>query len=80
MKVFELVKDFEYEVINGDLNREISTLVSDNRKLTKDCVFVCIEGANFDGHSVVNDAFKCNAAAVIIMKDIVQYIIIQKME
>lgn len=70
MKVFELVKDFEYEVINGELNREISTLVSDNRKLTKDCVFVCIEGANFDGHSVVNDAFKCNAAAVIVMKNV----------
>ena len=70
MKVFELVKDFEYEVINGDLNQEISTLVSDNRKLTKDCVFVCIEGANFDGHSVVNDAFKCNAAAVIVMKNV----------
>ena len=70
MKVFELVKDFEYEVINGDLNREISTLVSDNRKLTKDCVFVCIEGANFDGHSVVNDAFKYNAAAVIVMKNV----------
>lgn len=70
MKVFELVKDFEYEVINGELNREISTLVSDNRKLTKDCAFVCIEGANFDGHSVVNDAFKCNAAAVIVMKNV----------
>ena len=70
MKVFELVKDFEYEVINGDIKREISTLVSDNRKLTKDCVFVCIEGANFDGHSVVNDAFKCNAAAVIVMKNV----------
>ena len=70
MKVFELVKDFEYEVINGDINREISTLVSDNRKLTKDCVFVCIEGANFDGHSVVNDAFKCNAAAAIVMKNV----------
>ncbi len=70
MKVFELVKDFEYEVINGDINREISTLVSDNRKLTKVCVFVCIEGANFDGHSVVNDAFKCNAAAVIVMKNV----------
>ena len=70
MKVFELVKDFEYEVINGDINREISTLVSDNRKLTKDCVFVCIEGANFDGHSVVNDGVKCNAAAVIVMKNV----------
>ena len=70
MKVRELIRDFECEVINGDIEREVSALVSDNRKLTKDCVFVCIEGANFDGHSVVNDAFSCDAAAVIIMKDI----------
>ena len=70
MKVSELIKDFEYEIKNGTVEREVSALVSDNRKLTKDCVFVCIEGANFDGHSAVNDAFSCDAAAVIVMKDV----------
>ena len=70
MKVSELIKDFEYEIKNGTVEREVSALVGDNRKLTKDCVFVCIEGANFDGHSAVNDAFSCDAAAVIVMKDV----------
>ena len=70
MKLRELIRDLECEVIGGDLEREISVLVSDNRKLEKDCVFVCIAGANFDGHVAVFDAFDEQAAAVIVMKDV----------
>lgn len=70
MTVKELIKDLEYEVICGDVDREVSVLVSDNRKIEKDCVFVCIEGANFDGHVAVYDAIDEDAAAVIVMKDV----------
>lgn len=70
MTVRELIKDLDYEVVCGDIDREISTLVNDNRKLEKDCVFVCIEGANFDGHVAVYDAIDEDAAAVIVMKDV----------
>ncbi|MDO4188504.1 MAG: UDP-N-acetylmuramoyl-L-alanyl-D-glutamate--2,6-diaminopimelate ligase [Lachnospiraceae bacterium] len=70
MTVRELIKDLEYEVVCGNIDREISTLVNDNRKLEKDCVFVCIEGANFDGHVAVYDAIDEMAAAVIVMKDV----------
>ena len=70
MKVRELIKDLDYEVISGDIDREISVLVNDNRKIEKDCVFVCIKGANFDGHVAAYDAFEEGAAAVIIMDDI----------
>ena len=70
MKVRELVQELEYEVICGNIDREITTLVNDNRKLEKDCVFICIEGANFDGHVAVYDAIDEQAAAVIVMKDV----------
>ena len=70
MKVRELIQDLEYEVLCGDIDREVSTLVNDNRKLEKDCVFVCIEGANFDGHVAAYDAIDEQAAAVIVMKDV----------
>lgn len=66
----ELICDLDYEVLCGDINRNVSTLVNDNRKIEKDCVFVCIEGANFDGHTAVYDAFDEEATAVIVMKDI----------
>jgi len=70
MKLRELVADLKYEVLSGDLDKEVSELVYDSRKINKDCVFVCIEGANFDGHVAVFDAFDAYAAAVIIMKDV----------
>ena len=70
MKLRELIKDFNYELLCGDLDREVSVLVNDNRKIEKDCVFVCIEGANFDGHVAVYDAIDEEATAVIVMKDV----------
>ena len=70
MKVKELIKELEYEVLCGDIEREISTLVNDNRKIEKDCVFVCIEGANFDGHVAVYDAIDEDAACVIVEKSV----------
>ena len=70
MKLRDLIEELEYEVISGDVDREITELVNDNRKITKDCVFVCIEGANFDGHTAVYDAYDEGAAAVIVMKDV----------
>ena len=70
MKVRELIKDLDYEVLCGDIDREISILANDNRKIEKDCVFVCIEGANFDGHVAIYDAVDEDASAVIVMKDV----------
>ena len=70
MTVKELISELDYELISGDIDRNISTLVNDNRKLEKDCVFVCIEGANFDGHVAVYDAIDENASAIIVMKDV----------
>ncbi len=51
MRLSELLKDIKYECIKGKDDREVSCVVYDSRKLCKDCVFVCIKGANFDGHS-----------------------------
>lgn len=70
MKVRELIKDLDYEVLCGDIDREVSILANDNRKIEKDCVFICIEGANFDGHVAVYDAIDEDASAVIVMKDV----------
>ena len=70
-KLKDLVEKFEYSVLNGEIgDREISSLVYDSRKIEKDCLFVCIEGANFDGHSAAAEAFEKGAAAVIVEKDV----------
>ena len=40
-----LLQELKYTVIDGKPEGEISELVYDSRKVTKDCMFVCIKGA-----------------------------------
>ncbi|XME03275.1 UDP-N-acetylmuramoyl-L-alanyl-D-glutamate--2,6-diaminopimelate ligase [Lachnospiraceae bacterium C1.1] len=70
-KLKDLIAEIDYSLIAGTIaEQEISELVYDSRKISKDCLFVCIEGANFDGHTAAKDAFEKGAAAVIVEKNI----------
>lgn len=66
----ELIKDFDHEILKGSEDIEISDFVTDNRKITSGSVFVCIKGANFDGHTVIAEAIAMGARAVIVERDI----------
>lgn len=70
MKLSELIRDMDYTCVQGSIDREISTLVYDSRKIEKDSVFVCISGAVSDGHRYVSQAVEKGAAAVIVEKDV----------
>ena len=70
MKISELLNGVEIEIIRGAKDREITEVVYDNRKLTADCLFVCIVGANFDGHSAIGDAVKAGAGAVVVSREV----------
>ena len=56
MKLGKLLENLSYEVVTGSTDVEISDIVMDSRKITKDCLFTAIVGANFDGHDYVNQA------------------------
>ena len=64
----ELCRDFEYEVLAGNMDGQYTEFVTDNRKLVKGCVYVCIKGANFDGHSCVGQAIDAGAALIVAEK------------
>ena len=70
MKIEEYLDGLEYDIIQGDPKADISEVVYDSRKLSKGCLFVCIEGANFDGHSAVAEAADKGAACVVVSKDV----------
>lgn len=72
MKLADLINGFEYEIVSGntDTEREISEVVYDSRKICEGCLFVCIKGTNFDGHSAVSDAVSKKAAAVLVEQDV----------
>lgn len=66
-KCLDLLKGFEYECTKGNVGVEVSEVVNDSRKITKDCLFICIEGTNFDGHNAAAQAVK-NGAAVLVVE------------
>ena len=70
MKLKDLIKDFEYSCVNGSLEKEITDVVYDSRKIKEGCLFVCVKGANFDGHSAVPQACEKKAAAVLVEQDV----------
>lgn len=54
----------------GDGERYVDNVVTDSRKLTKDCLFVPLVGEKFDGHDFIENAFAGGAAASLTAKDV----------
>ncbi len=70
MKLRDLLEELDYELYAGELDKEISTLVYDSRKVEKDSVFVCISGTVRDAHDFIPDVIEKGATAIIIEKDV----------
>lgn len=66
----QLLENLSYEVIQGSVEKEISALVYDSRKLQEGCLFICIQGANADGHQFAREAAEKRAAAILVSKPI----------
>ena len=64
MKLSELISNLN-TVSKPAEDIEISAVCYDSRKVTKDCLFICLEGVSFDGHAYALQAEKSGAAAAI---------------
>lgn len=70
MRLQELLQHFEYECLQGSLEKEIEALVYDSRKVVSNSLFVCIQGMNFDGHSCATEVVSKGASVLVISHDI----------
>jgi UDP-N-acetylmuramoyl-L-alanyl-D-glutamate--2,6-diaminopimelate ligase len=57
------------EILDAD-RVEIKDVVNDNRKISEGSLFICIKGANFDGHSCAMEAANKKAAAIVVEHDV----------
>ena len=62
----KLLADINYKVIKGNNDITVGHLVTDSRKVAEGDVFVCIHGANADGHRFISDVIKKGALAVVV--------------
>ena len=70
MKLIDLVKDVDYELVQGDLNYEIKDIVYDSRKANKDTVFVAMKGFRVDGHDYISNAIDNGCRCIILEEDV----------
>jgi UDP-N-acetylmuramoyl-L-alanyl-D-glutamate--2,6-diaminopimelate ligase len=70
MELYKLLKNINYEIINGSLDIDIKDISYDSRKVKENSMFVCINGANVNGHDYIKEAIKKGALAIIIDEEL----------
>ena len=70
MLLSKLLEKTTYEILKGDVNTEVTTLVYDSRKVELGSVFVCISGTRNDAHEYIPSAIEKGATAVIVEKKV----------
>ena len=69
MKCTELLERLNYTVVKGSAETDISDVVCDSRRVTEGALFVCICGANSDGHRFIPEVAEKGAAAILVQED-----------
>jgi len=70
MKLTDLLCKLDYECIQGHADLEVDQVVYDSRKITEGCLFICIAGANFDGHDFAAEAVDKGARALVVSREV----------
>lgn len=70
MRLFNLLEGLTYDLQQGSIDTEVTTLVYDSRKVEEGSVFVCISGSVRDAHEFLPDVVAKGAKAVIVEKDV----------
>ncbi len=71
MKLTKLLERLEYSCLQGNLDKEITGIYNDSRKVTENSLFICIKGAVSDGHSYAAQVAE-KGASVIVVQDPVE--------
>lgn len=71
MKLSKYLSGLEYETnIENIDDIEITGVTSDSRQWKTGCIYVCIKGEKFDGHSVAEKAIESLVGVVVVEKDL----------
>jgi UDP-N-acetylmuramoyl-L-alanyl-D-glutamate--2,6-diaminopimelate ligase len=66
----QLLERIEYECLQGSVDRRVDAVVYDSRKVSEGCLFICIRGANFDGHDFAAEAAEQGAKVLVVSEDV----------
>ncbi len=70
MKLKALLEKIEYTIVCGSEETEVTEVIYDSRKVTEGCLFICIKGANFDGHEFASEVASKGAKVLVVSSDV----------
>ena len=70
MKLIKLLERLEYTCLQGEIDKEISGIVNDSRKVIEGSLFFCIKGAVSDGHTYALNVAEKGAVAIIVQEPV----------
>ena len=70
MKLLDLLNGVNYEVLKGSLEKEVSHIQYDSRKIKENDMFVCLTGFEVDGHNYATKAIELGAKVIVCEKEI----------
>ena len=70
MKLNEILKGIDYELVKGNIDVEVNNIYYDSRKVEDGCLFYCMEGASVDGHDYIESAIEKGANVIVVSKDV----------
>lgn len=69
MKLCDVISTLSCDTVNLDSGFEVSDIVYDSRKAASDNVFVCMVGAEVDGHKYIKGAYEKGCRAFVVQRD-----------
>lgn len=69
-QVSDLCLEFTYECLQGSVETKVEAIAYDSRKVTKNSMFFCLEGAKCDGHVFAKEAVKKGATILVVSKNV----------
>lgn len=70
MDLREILKGVDYELIKGDMDKDILDIQYNSKNVEKDSLFIAIEGYSTDGHKYIKSAIEKGAKTIVCSKDI----------
>ncbi|MBR1771109.1 MAG: UDP-N-acetylmuramoyl-L-alanyl-D-glutamate--2,6-diaminopimelate ligase [Lachnospiraceae bacterium] len=70
MLLSDLLQHIAYTCVQGQTDRPVRAVIYDSRKVCAGCLFICIKGANFDGHAFAAEAAQKGAAVLVVSEDV----------
>ncbi|KAA0550149.1 UDP-N-acetylmuramoyl-L-alanyl-D-glutamate--2,6-diaminopimelate ligase [Bacillus sp. BGMRC 2118] len=70
MKLSELLRGINFQLLSGSLQTEVKHLTYNSNEVSRDTLFMCVEGKNHDGHEYALDAIEHGATVIVVQKEI----------